>query len=101
AVRRTVRVSRILRSRRIPVVPFGPAALEYCTPPRPGICRRLDVGIGHADLSPAGRNDHDRAPVAAADRCDGAERAPRSEAAKSLPGTGETSLLSPDSWTIL
>src|SRR5712691_5008118 len=77
AVRRTVRVSRILRSRRIPLVPFGPAALEACTSPRPGIRRRLDVGVGHADLSPAGRSDHDRAPVAPADGLDrsGARRA--------------------------
>src|SRR5712692_10660753 len=67
AVRRTVRVSRVLRSRRIPLVPLGPAALESCTPPRPGIRRRLDVGVGHADLSPAGCSDHDRAPVAPAD----------------------------------
>src|SRR5882724_5366197 len=70
AVRRTIRVSRILRSRRIPLVPFGPAALESCTSPRPGIRRRLDVGVGHADLSPAGRGDHDRAPVAPADGLD-------------------------------
>src|SRR3989442_13137377 len=70
AGRRIVRVSRILRSRRIPLVPFGPAALESCTSPRPGIRRRLDVGVGHADLSPAGRSDHDRAPVAPADGLD-------------------------------
>src|SRR5207302_3356297 len=70
AVRRTVRVSRILRSRRIPLVPLGPTALESCTSPRPGIRRRLDVGVGHADLSPAGRSDHDRAPVAPADGLD-------------------------------
>src|ERR1700756_5049972 len=69
-VRCTVRVSRILRSRRIPLVPFGPAALESYASPRPGIRRRLDVGVGHTDLSPAGGSDHDRAPVAPADGLD-------------------------------
>ncbi len=52
------------------VYPSYPAALESCTSPRPGIRRRLDVGVGHADLSPAGRSDHDRAPVAPADGLD-------------------------------
>src|SRR6202008_1663806 len=45
AVRRTFGVPRLLRSRGLPGISFGPAAVRHDGFAGPGVCRRLDVGL--------------------------------------------------------
>src|ERR1700739_1967750 len=64
AVRRTFGVPRLLRSRGLSGISFGPAAVRHDGLAGPGVCRRLDVGLRHVRIPSPGRFLNHESPVA-------------------------------------